>query len=529
MTMRTNRYWANRASARMLQYERGATSTINTVSRAYDRSIKVLEKEIEKVFSKYAVDGSLSPAEAKAFLNEKISSQVLDSLKDNLKTVKDPDIRRQLLNQLNAPAYRARITRLQALKEQVYIQSKIIADAEIHASTIGYIDTINDAYYRHLFDIQKGIGTGFNVASMPAKTIEQILRNPWSGQHFSSRVWKNTDVLAEKITETITAGFMSGKSLKKMAQDIEHMSDLGKMAAARLIRTETNYMANAAEMESYTEAEIEEYMFIATLDLRTSEVCQNHDGKIYKVKDAVPGENMPPLHPWCRSTTRAYFGPESMQRTQRRARDPVTGKTYTVPANMDYRQWYQKHVTNLYGADQAEVMKKKIINKAADRVEHSKYKLIFGNKVPSRLEDFQELKYNKTNEWENIKNKKQETLNSLDYRDSFFGKFGDRETREWYIAHDKNIPNLIDKTKSVETQARQAHSLRNKYRTEARNMMKDQIKRAELDIKSPNKSFNELLEYKMGNKKITKDEAMQDIIKTATKTNKMVNKSLGLE
>jgi hypothetical protein len=33
----------------------------------------------------------------------------------------------------------------------------------------------------------------------------------------------------------------------------------------------------------------------------------------------------------------------------------------------------------------------------------------------------------------------------------------------------------------------------------------------------------------MGKKNITREEAIQDIIKTATKTNKKVNKSLGLE
>ncbi len=399
----TSKYWANRASARMLQYERGATSTINTVSRAYDRAIKDLEKEIKKIFTTFGTNGELSSERARKILNQRIPNPLLDFAKLIHPKIKDEGIRDWLMIRMNAPAYRARITRLQALKEQVYLQSKLIADAEIHASTMGYIDTINDAYYRHLFDIQKGLGVGFNVAAMPAKTIEEILRNPWSGKHFSARVWHNTDVLAEKITETITAGFMSGKSLKKMAWDIEHMSDMGKMAAARLIRTETNYMANAAEMKSYTEAEIDEYMFIATLDLSTSKICRHHDRKVYRVKNSIPGKNRPPLHPWCRSTTRAYLGSKYMQGIQRRARDPVTGETYLVPADMNYEQWYQKHVVNKYGADQAEVMKKKIINRATDKDQLQRYKKVLGKDAPKSLAAFQELKYNDSERWNGLK------------------------------------------------------------------------------------------------------------------------------
>ena len=47
------------------------------------------------------------------------------------------------------------------------------------------------------------------------------------------------------------------------------------------------------------------------------------------------------MHPFCRSIT----VPDTASRNGTRwARDPVTGKSITVPADMTYQQWYDKYV-----------------------------------------------------------------------------------------------------------------------------------------------------------------------------------------
>lgn len=403
MAPKSNAYWEKRANARMEYYHRSSDKTINTVTKAYDKAIEDINKEIQAIFERYSDNGILSPQEARELLNAPLTRREINDFRNMIAGIKDERIRKQLLCRINAPAYAARITRLQALKEKIYIESKKIADVEIQASTEGYIDTINSAYYKHLFDIQKGLGAGFDVAAMPSSTIEAVLKNPWSGSHFSKRIWGNTDVLADKLTQIVTSGMMSGRSLDKMVKELYEMTTVGKHAAARIIRTETTYMANAAEMESYKEADIDKYIFVATLDLRTSKLCKEHDGQVYEVDKVIPGENMPPLHPNCRSTTIAYFGEENLKGIERRTVDPKTGKDYKIPADMSYEKWYKEKVIDKYGQDQAEIIKKKIINKAGDRKQHERYLKILGNDVPELLDDFQELKYNKPEERNKIK------------------------------------------------------------------------------------------------------------------------------
>ncbi|MBE1554794.1 minor capsid protein [Sporosarcina limicola] len=525
----SNAYWDKRANARMAKYHRDADATVKTVTKAYDKAQKDMASEAEKIFGKFAKDGNLSTEEAWKLLNETIPKAEWTSIKAKIGDIKDPRIKRQMLNRLNAPAYSARITRLEALKENTYLQSKIIADAEIQASTNGYIGTINDAYYRTMFDVQKGIGVGFDFATMPNRTIETILKNPWSGKQFSSRIWDNTDVLAQQITEVITAGFMSGTGTRQMRSELMERMNVGKHAANRLIRTETTYMANAAETESYKEAGIDEYMFLATLDNKTSKKCQGLDRKIFKVKDAMAGLNLPPMHPFCRSTTRAYLGEKFMQGAQRRARNPVTGKNELVPASMNYPEW-RKSIDDKHGKDQVDRIEKQDKNKATDKKQFEKYKLIYGKDLGAKnFAEFQDLKYNKGETWENIKSQKQQVLNSTDYRDSFKGKFGNKEVREWYITHDKNIVGNLDRNSSIKEQAVQAHSARNKYRTEARLMMSDRKQADLLNETQKNLTLDELVKSKMDRKGLSKDEAYADIIETAGKTNKKVNERFKLE
>ena len=130
-----------------------------------------------------------------------------------------------------------------------------------------------------------------------------------------------------------------------------------------------------------------------------------------------------------------------------------------------------------------------------------------------------------------FQNRKQDTLNRMDFADmgDLRGTLGNKEVRQWHKYHDEHIPDLLDTSKSLEEQARQACELRNTHRTQARELMKDQKLRKQLDETDPNKSFEELLADKMQCKNLTREQAVQDILNTATKTRKSVNKALGLE
>lgn len=384
----------------MDEYHKDSDRIIGKVLEAYQAAIDDINSDMDKIFDTYSRKGSFSGDKDIKYLNQKIPNFLLSTMKKVYPRIKNEKARKWILAKINAPAYRARITRLEALKESLYLRSKQIADVEIRMSTYGYTSIINSAYYKTIFDIQKNTGIGFSFAEIPNRQVEEILKNNWSGKHYSERIWNNTDKLASELEYTLTKGFMTGASIERMSKEISDRMEVGKYAATRLIRTETTYVANMAEIEAYKESGIEKIMFLATLDLRTSDRCRKHDKSIVDVSKAVPNVNIPPLHAHCRSTTIEIFEDDNLEKLQRRARDPVTGKNRTVPADMTYNDWYKENVVNNQRAISEE---KKIKNKLSDKKQHEKYKEVLGKDVPESFDKFQELKYNNSKIWDFIK------------------------------------------------------------------------------------------------------------------------------
>ena len=182
-------------------------------------------------------------------------------------------------------------------------QHRRLANAEIGVDTEHLGDIIQSAYMQTVFDVTKGTDYRAAFDLIPESRVKAILSTNWSGQMFSERVWDNTNALADGLKHDMLVGIMAGKSEQHMADDIMSRCGVGAFEARRLVRTETTCVANMAELYGYKELDIDEYEFSACLDSRTSDLCRELDGKVFKRNSAQAGVNLPPMHPFCRSTT----------------------------------------------------------------------------------------------------------------------------------------------------------------------------------------------------------------------------------
>ncbi len=359
-------YWEKRSTELMKRLEKGTENTINSLIQVYEQATKNINKEIANIFKNYAKDSGLDKKTLIQLLNKKETEthykNLLEVINNN---ITDERIKKKLLAKYNAPAYSYRISRYQALQDNIDVELKKLANVEQQITEIRYVDTIKEGYYHNIYDIQKGTGLGFNFAQIDNRTINLMLNENWvDGGNFSQRIWNNSEKLGNYLKTQLTANSMSGKSILKIASELSEYMNVGLYMATRLVRTETNYFANQAELLSMQECGIEKYVYMATLDNVTCEHCAELDGKKFLIKNAKKGVNCPPLHSNDRCGIVSYFDEEELEGLTRRARDE-NGKSILVSQDTTYEQWKEKYVTNSNnGGIIKEQQNKKIIKKA---------------------------------------------------------------------------------------------------------------------------------------------------------------------
>lgn len=394
--MKNDSYWENRAAWDMYHRMEDAEQTADLLTKVYRNSSMLLTHKAKDIFEKYMTKHGLSETQAWNLLNTMQDQTSLEELLNALRNKDSDKTKQELLRELEAPAYRVRIERLQDLLRQVDTVMQEVYQQEQLFDTSFFQNLCEDTYYHSIYSIQKRTGYGFSFSNISQKQISQVLSMNWSGSHYSQRIWKNTQELSETLKQELLVSLLTGRTDRETSEVIMNRCGAGAMQARRLVRTESCFLSGELTARSYEECGIEKYRYLATLDLRTSKICRELDGKIFSMKDRKAGKNYPPMHPWCRSTTISVIDEDELRNMKRRAYNPKTGRTETVPANMTYDQWYKKYVK---GNAQAEAEEKSVQNAAADKKQYERYREILGKDAPKRFADFQEMKYNDSEKW----------------------------------------------------------------------------------------------------------------------------------
>lgn len=284
--MKSSSYFEERSERRMKKMHDKATKCMSKVNKAYDDSLERLKKEIDHIMG--GIEGG-TQAEMQQHLLNTISYDKYKDLLQIYNTTKDKRVKSEAkrLIKENSAAYR--IQRKEALSKAVELEK------------LRQVDTQLNLGGKHLKNVYSSVLNDLGGAKVSKKYLNEVLNHDWAGSNFSKRVWKNQEALSEKIQSNLLESFSSGKSNKQIATELSELTDLGRHAANRLIRTETSYMVNSAALESSKQRGIKAKKFQANLDKRTSKICREHNQKIIPIDKIKIGVNAPPLHPYCRS------------------------------------------------------------------------------------------------------------------------------------------------------------------------------------------------------------------------------------
>ena len=104
-----------------------------------------------------------------------------------MQTLKNKDYseknKQELVQELESPAYRARLERLQDVMQQVDGLMENVYHQEQQFDTSFLRDLGEKAYYQSIYNVQKRTGCGFSFAHISKKQVDQGLRMSWAGKH----------------------------------------------------------------------------------------------------------------------------------------------------------------------------------------------------------------------------------------------------------------------------------------------------------------------------------------------------------
>lgn len=128
--------------------------------------------------------------------------------------------------------------------------------------------------------------------------IDQMVKQPWAGDNYSDRIWKNKAQLIASMKSELTSGIIQGKSIYQVANMMDARLQVGRSQTQRLVRTEYMHALNQGQIETYRSNGYKKLRWIATMDDKTSDICRKRNGKEYAI------DNLPdiPAHPNCRCT-----------------------------------------------------------------------------------------------------------------------------------------------------------------------------------------------------------------------------------
>ena len=159
----------------------------------------------------------------------------------------------------------------------------------------------------------------------------------------------------KQITKSITSGILQGKSVGKIATDLQaRVSEMNRASAVRAARTAITSAQNGGRMDSYKAASDMgikvRKRWVATKDGRTRHAHQKLDGQtvdwdkpfnseLGKIRFPGDPRAKPALTYNCRCTLRTVEKPGiEAEPRKMRVRDPKTGRNVVVE-EMTYEQW----------------------------------------------------------------------------------------------------------------------------------------------------------------------------------------------
>ena len=306
-------YWRKREEQNLKSNLKQEAEYDKEIERIYKDMLDAAQKEIDAFFFFFSDAEGITLAEAKKRVSqldieayERKAKKYVDAAskgKDGVAFSKQANEEMRLYN------LTMKVNRLEMLKANIGLEL-IKGHAELETFMSEILKGRTEA------ELKRQAGILGETIIGHAKLADTIVNASFKNATFSDRIWMYHDQMKADLSKLLQSGMIQGKNSRQLAKDLrkyyygpEYLKN-GKKGAVynteRLMRTELARVQIEAQKQSYIRNGFEEYTYIACGASDCCDICKALDGKHFKIKDMMPGENAPPMHPNCHCSTSAY-------------------------------------------------------------------------------------------------------------------------------------------------------------------------------------------------------------------------------
>lgn len=336
-------YWRGRFSITADAAQRKASQCVDDLEQMYLEAERTVRADIERWYGRFAANNQISLTEARKMLTSGELEEFKWTVDKYIQVGEQANLSPEWMKKLENASARFHISRLEAVDLQIQQQIELLYGNQLDSIDTLLREITGEGYTRTAFEIQKGIGLGWDITALNQKKLDTLLTKPWTADKktFRDRCWEGKADLVSGVQTTLTQGLLRGDSPQKITDAVQKRFGVSRYQAGRLVHTETTYFNAAASAETYKDLDVDKVEIIETLDRFTCSICQPLDGTVIPMSQYEPGVTVPPFHPNCRGTTAPAIDPDILG--ERAARN-ADGEVYYVPSNMTYADWKQTFV-----------------------------------------------------------------------------------------------------------------------------------------------------------------------------------------
>lgn len=299
---KNRKYWRDREDEALKHYIKDEKEYDKQIQQIYANMLDSCQTQINDFYGRYASKEGITLAEAK----KRVSKLDIEKYERKAaKYVKDKDFSDKANEEMRLYNLTMKVNRLEMLKANIGLEM-IAGHAELEKFMSGILKGRTEE------ELKRQAGILGKTIRNNAKLAHSIPNGSFHNGTFSDRIWQYQDLMRENLGSLLSTGLIQGKNPRAIAKDLRkywYGPDPKTKGGAvycmeRLMRTELARVQTEAQKQSFEKNGFTEYEFIANRDC--CHICQDKDGKHFKVKDMMPGENAAPMHPHCRCSTAAY-------------------------------------------------------------------------------------------------------------------------------------------------------------------------------------------------------------------------------